>query len=218
MLHRIVEDQASHTSVRTITDTQEEYEFIETLIEGTKPEIELTEHHYLIRTQFRYPLPVAPEYAARFRPPFFHRNVFYGCFERITACYEAAFHWLRERVHVPGLSQTPEPRTHFEVEFNDPNAIDICRHQNIAQIMAKNDYSHSHRFIEDSPQASSIIYPSCREPKHQNCAAVFEVGTLGQRPLSMENLFFIYNSATRSCLITGPNVDPALVIAWQLVS
>ncbi len=218
MLHRIVEDQASRTPIRTITDTQEEYEFIETLIEGTKPEIEFTEHHYLIRTQFRYPLPVAPEYAARFRPPFFHRNVFYGSFERITACYESAFHWLRERVHVSNLTQTPEPRTHFETDFKDPYAIDICRHKNVAQIMNKNDYSHSHSFVEENQQASSIIYPSCRDPQHRNCAAVFDVATLGLQPGSMENMFFIYNAATKSCMISGPSFDQTLVIPWQVMS
>jgi hypothetical protein len=217
MLHRIVEDQASSSPTRTITDTQEEYEFIEALIEGTKPEIEVTQHHYLIRTQFRYPLPVAAKYAARFRPPFFHRNVFYGCFEGITACYEAAFHWLRERIHVPNLSQTAEPRTHFETDFNDAFAINICGHRDVTQIMDKNDYSRSHRLIESNPNASSIIYPSCRDPQHRNCAAVLDVTTLGTQPQSMENLFFIYSSGAKSCLIEGPTMSP-LEIPWTVVS
>ena len=218
VLHRIVEDQASHTPTRTITDTLEEYEFIEELIENSKPSITLTKHHYLIRTQFRYPLPVLPRFTARFRAPHSFRNVFYGTFERQTSFYETAYHWLRERVHVTGLSQTPEPRTHFTVDFNDPKAMDICVHEDIVKIMDKKDYSHSHALVAKHPKVSSIVYPSCRDPKHGKCAAVFELLTLGEKPLSNEALFFIYDSKALSCTIEGLSVDPAIVVPWGLVA
>jgi hypothetical protein len=218
MLHRIVEDQATHTPTRSITDTQEEYEFIENLIEGSKPAIKTAPHHYLIRTQFRYPLPVLPQYAARFRPPYFHKNVFYGSLERPTSFYEAAYHWLRERVHLKGLSQTPEPRTHFTVDFKDPDSSDISTHKDISKIMDKNDYSHSHAFIRKHVGATSLIYPSCRDPQHRKCAAVFELSTLGEKPLSTEPLYFIYDSQRLSCTILGPEVIPTMKIPWGLVA
>jgi len=218
MLHRIVEDQASHTPTRTITDTQEEYDFIESLIEESKPAIPDTNHHYLIRTQFRYPLPVLPKYAARFRPPHFHRNVFYGSFERLTSFYEAAYHWLRERIHVKGLSITPEPRTHFTVEFDDPKATNICKHRDISKIMDRKDYTRSHEFILENPHVSSIIYPSCRDPKNGNCAAVFDLMTLEERLDSTEPLYFTYDTNTKTCTISGPQVDSPMVIPWGLVA
>lgn len=218
MLHRIVEDQASHTSTRTITDTQDEYDFIEELIEESKPDIPTANHHYLIRTQFRYPLPVLPKYAARFRPPHFHRNVFYGAFQRYTSFYETAYHWLRERIHVKGVSLTPEPRTHFTVEFDDSKATDICRHREIAKIMDRNDYTRSQEYVLKNPKVVSIIYPSCRDPKKGTCAAVFDLLTLGERPLSTEPLYLIYDSEEKTCTISGPEVDPPIVIPWGLVA
>jgi hypothetical protein len=218
VLHRIVEDQASHTPTRTITDTQDEYNFIENLVEETKPPIPATNHHYLIRTQFRYPLPVLPKYQARFRPPFFPKNVFYGAFQRETSFYEAAYHWLRERVHVKDLSMTPEPRTHFTVDFDDSTATDLCNHPNITRIMDRNDYSASHDFIAKNVDVSSIIYPSCRDPRNGNCAAVFDLLALGERPLSTEPLLLIYDCVNKSCSMIGPEVDPKIVIAWSLVA
>jgi hypothetical protein len=218
MLHRIVEDQASHTPTRTITDNQDEYDFIENLVEESKPTIPATNHHYLIRTQFRYPLPVLPKYTARFRPPYFHKNVFYGAFERETSFYEAAYHWLCERVHIKDLSMTPEPRTHFTVDFGDSTATDICDHPDISKIMDRNDYRASHDFITKSPDTASIIYPSCRDPKNGKCAAVFDLLTLGERLQSAEPLHLIYNSINKSCTIIGPEVDPQIVIPWGLVA
>jgi hypothetical protein len=218
MLHRIVEDQASHTPTKTITNTQDEYDFIEGLIEESKPQIPNTDHHYLIRTQFRYPLPVLPSYAARFRPPHFHKNVFYGAFERNTTFYEAAYHWLRERIHVKNLSLTPEPRTHFTTDFDSTSAVDICSHPDIAKIMARNTYSASHEFVFANPDVLAIIYPSCRDPKHGKCAAVFELMMLGRRPTSTEPLFLVYNTDMKSCTFTGPEIETPIVVPWGLVA
>lgn len=218
MLHRIVEDQASHTPTRTITETPDEYDFIEDLIEQSKPVIQTTTHHYLIKTQFRYPLPVLPKFSARFRPPHSQRNVFYGSLERQTSFYEAAYHWLQERIHVKDLGQTAEPRTHFTVEFIDPHSTDISKHKDIDRIMDRHDYSASHDFAQKHPNLSSIMYPSCREPQRGKCAAVFELMTLGEKPLSNEALFFIYNPDLRSCTIEGLGVEPSVTIPWGLVS
>lgn len=218
MLHRVVEDQASHTPIRAITDTQEEYDFIEDLIEQSKPAIPATNHHYLIRTQFRYPLPVLPKYTARFRPAHFHKNVFYGAFEKSTSFYEASYHWLRERIHVKTLSITSESRTHFTVDFDASTATDICKHRDIAKIMDRYDYTRSHEFVRKNPNVSSIIYPSCREPSNGHCAAVFDLMTLGERLNSVEPLYFTYHANTKTCTISGPQVDSPMIVPWGLVA
>lgn len=202
-LNRIVELQA-HTVIRKVTETQEEYELIENIIESFKPPLPKTKHHYLIQTPFRYPLPVPPLYAGRFKPPFYERNCFYGTLEFRTVVYEYGYHWLRQRVHVKGLSHEPQPRTHFKVGFRDPRCKDIRRLPKIKEIMDRNDYGPSHRFIREHPGISSALYPSCRDPQRGDCVVTFEIKTLGRAPESEKLLHLIYDPKNRACLIQDP--------------
>ena len=217
ILHRIVELQA-HTVIRKITDNQEEYEFIENLIESQKPPPLNTDHHYLIKTPFRYPLPVQPAYQGRFRPPFFHRNCFYGSETYRTSAYEYAYHWLMQRVHIYGLGQQPEPRTHFQVTFLDPDCLDLRNHPEIEKIMDRKNYAPSHRFIESNPDLTSILYPSCRDPERGNSIVTFEINTLGKQPLDERTLHFLYQTSEKKCLIQDPFLsEPPLEISWEEV-
>lgn len=218
ILNRIVELQA-HTLIRKITDTQEEYEFIEGLIESQKPPPLPADHHYLIKTPFRYPLPVEPKYAARFRPPFYHRNCFYGAELYRTSAYEFAYHWLKQRVHVAKLSQEPQPRTHFQVDFSDGGCIDVRQYPDIKKIMDRRNYGPSHRFIDSNPDISSILYFSCRDPQQGNCVVTFEINTLGKTPLTERTLNFVYQASQKKCFIQDPLlIEPQLEIAWDEVS
>lgn len=223
LLSRVVEDQSSQT-IRHVTDTQEEFDYIENLIESTKSSILATNHHYLIKTPFRYFLPIQPRYAARFRPPYSTRNCTYYSREARTTSYEYAFHWLGQRVHILGLSQEAQRRTYIEVEYDDPGCVDIRAHRSIRRIMDRKDYSASHEFISRHPGVSSVCYPSCRDPQKGDCYVIFKIETLGTQVIRQKSLNLIYSSSKKSCLIEealfDDKVDDSIryIVKWDDVS
>lgn len=217
LLNRIVELQSKSVS-HTTTDTQAEYDYIESLVELTKPKLPFNSHHYLIATSFRYPLPVAPEYLARFRPPFYNRNAFYGASHYETAVYESAYRFLRQRVHLVGLSVTPERRTLFRVGFNDPHLTDIKTRDDVKTLMDRNNYTPSHQFVLKNPAISSILYPSCRDPKKRDCVCTFDINTLAKKPRDEKNLQFLYDERSQSCRVEDAiGQKSPLVIEWGVV-
>ncbi len=217
-LHRIVEYQAK-TVTRHTTDSQQEYEYIEGLVEGIKTPLPATGHDYLIATPFRYPLPVAASYQARFKPPLSSRHAFYGTEEFRTCSYETAYHWLRQRVHLKALSQVAEPRTHFQVQFHDSQLMDIRHHRSLESVMNRHDYQASHRFVEKHPSLSSILYPSCRDPQQGACVVTFRLETLGKRPEVLHTLSFIYDRQHRGCRIENPvQPEDGFQVSWEEVS
>lgn len=218
ILHRILELQA-HTVIRKLTDTQEEYEFIESLIESQKPTYPKKEHHYLIQTSFRYSLPVPVHYQARFKPPFSHRNCFYGAEFYRTSAYEYAYHWLRQRVHLEGLSQEAQARTHFTVSFKDAKLFDLRKDPACREVMARKDYAPSHEFMRAHPEITSILYPSCRDPEAAACVVTFEIETLGRKALSEKTLYFVYQAARKACSIQDVlQNEPVLEVSWAQVA
>ena len=218
LLHRIVELQAK-TITRQITDDQAEYDFIEELIDSTKPPISKKDWHYLIATPFRYPLPVGLEYSARFRPPFSERHVFYGTFELKTAEYEFGYHWLRERVHLSGLSQAIEQRTYFTVEFNDPKVVDIRNYPDISKIMDRRNYTYSHALTESIPDISSFLYPSARDPNKGDCIAAFKLENLGKKPQTSTTFELLYIAEAKAVLFLDPSgVYPSQQVSWEQVA
>lgn len=217
-LHRIVEYQAK-TVTRHTTDTQQEYEYIEGLVEGIKTPLPATGHDYLIATPFRYPLPVAASYQARFKPPLSSKHAFYGTEQFRTCGYETAYHWLRQRVHLKELSQTAEPRTHFQVKFHDSHLMDIRHDPGIDVLMNRHDYGASHRFVEGHPAISSMLYPSCRDPDRRPCVVTFRIETLGKKPEDLHALYFIYDRPHQACRIEDPTRSgERFSVAWEEVS
>lgn len=217
IVNRIVELQA-HTVIRKITDTQEEYEFLEQLIESKKPRYPNTQHHYLIQTPFRYPLPVEPQYSSRFKPPFYTRNCLYAALLYRTSAYEYAYHWMSQRVHIPNLSQEPQARTHFTVTFEDPHLFDLHSNSELKKIMDRQNYGPSHQWIESHPEVSSILYPSSRDPEQGDCVVTFEIVTLGAQPLSERTLHFIYQASEKKCRIQDPlQKEKSWEINWEEV-
>lgn len=207
-LVRIVEHQASLSSYRA-TQNEERALQLEFLIENTKPKNLYSAWHPLIATPFRYS---APHPQARFRPPL-GKNIFYGSAIEETALYEHAFHFLKERMHLNTDTQT-DSRTIFFVEADARNAIDLRNHANCAVIMDKTDYSASHHFIVSDPKTTFIIYPSCRDPKQRDNAAVLDITYLNKNPKWESSIKFFYDN--RKQQITW--IDYNLHIQWNQVS
>ena len=217
---RMVEVEAESQS-RLLTDTEEEYEFLERYIDSGKPSYPAGEHHFLIRTSFRYQAPTPPEYAGRFKEPMSHVQGLYGSVAPQTTFYEVAYHWLRERVHLPSPTQSPEPRTMFSVSFRDNVAYDIGDEPNVAQIMSRQDYSASWQFVRSHPEVRSIIYPSCRCPDRGRNIFTRDIGTLGRTPKDLVNFNLILRAGEKSCYVVHQSHDsrwPSLEILWATVA
>lgn len=218
IIHRIVELQAK-TVIREITDDQSEYEFLENLIEDEKPEFpEFKGYHYLIVTPFRYPLPVPPQFAARFRPPHFHRNCLYACFHLETTIYEYVFHWMSERRHIENLEQETNQRTHFTVAYSDGNAKDVSHKRDVKKIMDRHSYQASHDFILKHPNVSSVHYPSSRDPLQRQCVAVFDIKTLGKNPKNEHALQLTLSKDRERCRVVMPIKLKTFEVKWEDVS
>ena len=124
---RIVEVQ-SKAPLKKVTDTEAEYDFLEGLIDNSKPSPPTpTGHHYLIFTSFRYPPPIPPGAAARFRPAYYHRNCTYVSERLTTSIFEYVYHWLDERIGKTGLSNEAQLRTGLFLGFDSAGHLDISK-------------------------------------------------------------------------------------------
>jgi hypothetical protein len=216
----MVEVEANSQS-RLLTETQEEYEFLERYIDGGKPPYPSGGHHFLIRTPFRYEAPTPPEYAGRFKEPLSNPKGFYGSMAPRTVFHEVAYHWLRERLHLPSPSQTPEPRTLFSVHFQDEQAFDVSDESNLADLTSRTDLGASWEFARRHPELKSIVYPSCRCSDRGLNVFTRDLATLGHNPGALVPFVLILRSGERSCYIVNSNHDdrwPSLVIPWAAVS
>lgn len=206
-LARIIEYQASLYSYRA-TQNEAAANQLELLIESTKPDNHYMNWHPLISTPFRYS---PPHPHARFRPPY-GRNIFYASLIEETALYEHAVHFMKQRMHLDATSETGM-RTLFFVDADDKNAIDIKDDSQCAAMMNKNDYSASHQFITANPHASFIIYPSCRDPKNRNNAAILDIKHLHHMPKWEATIKFFYDHAKQQINW----LDYQLHISWAEV-
>lgn len=213
--HRCVESQA-HSSMRHVTDDQAEFDFIEEFCEESKPRYpDFDGWDILIQTPFRYPIPNG--YADRFKPPFFRKNVFYASKNLMTCLYETSYYFLRQRVHLQNLSQSPESRTCFRAKVDLKNSVDICNHENIDNIMDKYNHSNSHTFINNNQEIDVLLYPSCRCPNNGINVAVFDINSIGKKPANLVNLDYIYDSKNKSVRIFARSKCEAHV-TWEEVS
>lgn len=186
---RIIEDQSALSSYRA-TQNEERALQLELLIESTKPHNPYHKWHPLIATPFRYS-PPHPE--VRFRPRY-GKNVFYSSLIEETALYEHAFHFIKERMHLKELEIDTGFRTIFFVEANENDSINIRNHPDCFHIMNKNDYSASHQFIRSNPNATFIIYPSCRDPKNRDNAAILDINRLEKNLAWQSTIKFFYDN------------------------
>jgi hypothetical protein len=187
-LVRIVENQSTLSSYRA-TQNEERAVQLELLIEMTKPSNKYQMWHPLIATPFRYN---PPHPQARFRPPY-GKNVFYGALLEETALYEHAFHFMKQRLHLKIKTDTGI-RTIFFVDADDTNATHIKNHPDCAKIVDKNDYTASQQFITANKETTFIVYPSCRDPKQRDNAAVFNIAHLAKNPKWESTIKFFYDN------------------------
>lgn len=207
-LVRIVEHQATLSSYRA-TQNEERAVQLEFLIETTKPKNLYLGWHPLIATPFRYG---PPHPKARFRPPY-GKNVFYGSFIEETALYEHAFHFMKQRMHLNIETETGI-RTIFFINANNDHATQIKNEINCEKITDKNDYSDSHQFVILNPKMTFIIYPSCRDPKQRDNAAVLNIEHLEKNPKWESSIKFFYDNAIKQMTW----LDYQLHIKWVEVA
>lgn len=187
-LVRIVEKQINLSSYRA-TKNEERAQQLEALIELTKPANNFQNWHPLISTPFRYS---PPNPLARFRPRY-GKNVFYASYLEETALYEFSFHFMKQRLHLNIKTETGM-RTIFVVNADEKDSVEIKNYPQWDAIMDKKDYSTSHEFIAQNPTISFIIYPSCRDPKNRNNAAVLEINHLEKMPKWESTVKYFYDN------------------------
>ncbi len=215
-VHRVVEDQARLTSYRA-TQNNEKAIQLEILIDLTKPALKETEWHDLISTPFRYILPVLPHYSARFRLPYFYKNVFYAASCLQTATYEYSYHFMRQRLHLQQrrkrIRNETGTRTGFSVEVNDSSVLRLHDYPNLQKLLHRSDYSASHIFIKEHPDSNFIVYPSVRDPEHRDNMAILEMKLLGKTIKVERQLSYFYDYKKK--LITW--IDLKLAVLWEQV-
>jgi len=219
LVWRIVEQEAKSQSRKT-TDSPDEYEFLESYIDSGKPPYPNTGHHVLVATAFRYEVPTPPDFVARFKPPFGNPKAFYSSLDSRTSCYETAYHFMKERVHLPSASQTPEPRTLFSVAFSGP-IFDIATEARLPEIISRKSMEASWDFVRNNPNVNSVLYPSCRDPDHGQNVFTKDISSLEKNPKNYTDLRFIFESQNRLVRILDRHEDPAwetLTVGWDEVS
>lgn len=210
---RIVESQ-SRLYAQQATSSYEHALYIESLLETTKPSLTGKGWHPLIATPFRYALPVPEIYRARFRPAFYSKNVLYACREYRTALYEHAFHFLHERIHLNKAIRDRGQRTIFSLSITSPQITDIRTDPNIQKIMDRHDYGPSHEYLLAHPEVQVILYPSCRDPQHGECYAVFDIHCLAPGIGTERTLSYSFEPDKKAVIW----MDDSLQIKWDEVS
>lgn len=219
-IFRIVEDQSNRSSY-DFSYSKEKIEFLEDFIDDGKPSYpNITGYHYLLQTPFRYSLPVDGRYAARFKPPFFDRNVFYGSMTSCTACFECAYHFMKMRLHLIDYEISPVSRTCFSVHFEDAASIDLRDQRPGYGVLRPDDYAKSHEFSwrylskKSGENFHSVFYPSIRHEGGENIAN-FDITKLAKTPeRNVEDLTFTFDNEKKSCLIENKFSSDQIKIEW----
>jgi hypothetical protein len=194
------------------TSTNDRAEILQELINRTKPEPYYSEWHDLIATQFRYPLPVGLKYQARFRPPHSMANVLYASELKTTAQYEHSYHFLKFRLGLKKTKRTGQ-RTLFSIKVLQGIYIDdLSNHPDLAALTDPNDYTASHRYVQENPSSQVIRYPSCRDPERRCNIAVRDISALDKQAHSEQILSFSYDRKKHA--VTW--LDTGLQIPWNL--
>lgn len=180
------------------------------LIESTKRKDAYFEWDELISVSFRYP---PPHPLARFRP-LYGNNVFYGSLVSETALYEFAYYIMKERINIKKVKSESGVRLLFTVDANNTQSVNVRFHQNCSSLIDRYDYSASHQFVKTNPQATFIIYPSCRDPRQRDNAAVLDINHLDKYVNRVKSLRFFYDYEQKVLLW----MDYKLQIAWSEVS
>ena len=120
---------------------------------------------------------------------------------------------MKQRIHL-NLNTETGIRTIFFVDSNNNQAIDIRENTNISTIINKKDYVASHQYMISNPDISFIIYPSCRDPKQRDNAAILNILHLEKNPKWESAIKFFYDNTQKK--ITW--LDYQLHIQWAEVA
>ncbi|OSI60338.1 hypothetical protein BSZ21_38935 [Bradyrhizobium canariense] len=174
---RIVEAQ-HQVSTMKVTDTSEEQDVLEQIIEDTKPPIPTgcERLDFLLVTPFRYSV-INPN-GSRFRRPNAPHGVFYASEHALTAVAEMAFYRLLFYAESPATPypQNPGEYSGFAVEIASDRTLDLTElpFANEDQLNHLRDYSQSQGFADQAREAriEVIRYRSLRDPEHRSNLAV----------------------------------------------
>jgi hypothetical protein len=174
---RIVEAQHQASTMK-VTDTLEEQNVLEQIIEETKPPIpsDFTRLHFLLMTPFRYS--ATNPNGSRFRRPNSPLGVFYASEYAATAIAEMAFYRLLFFAESPATPypQNPGEYTGFAVEVAGDRAFNltVAPFANDSRLYHLWDYSHSQAFADRAREAhiGLIRYSSLRDPERRSNFAV----------------------------------------------
>jgi hypothetical protein len=173
--------EAQHVvSTMRLTDTAEEQDMLEQLLEGSKPPLPIMKapKHYLLSTPFRY----RPQHPSRFRRAG-TLGLWYGAEDLYAACAEVAF-WRHRFImdSVPFLGTELLTEHTFYLAKVDGRAIDLTTPPWVAASAAwvhGSDYTETHAVADAARDRGVqwICYESVRAPGKQ-CAAVLDVDAL----------------------------------------
>ena len=178
---RIVEAQHISSS-RDLVDTLEEHDFLEALLEESKPPV-LKQKDYLIFTPFRYP-PL--KYGSRFGHHY-EPSLWYGSQELSTAFAEVAYYRLQffQDTAAP-LDYIEIPMTAFQTVMMTQRGIDLTKppfKNHRAQISHNQSYEYSQPLgtALRSAQIEAFVYYSARTQKPGKNIAAFTPAVFQQK-------------------------------------
>ena len=199
---RLVETQ-HYVSTLKLTDTREEQERLEALIEATKPKVppECQHLHYLLFTPFRYGAPYPT--GSRFRRAGFTQGVFYASRSAETAAAEITFNRLLLFAESPA---TPWPVnagefTAFRVKYATALSIDLTRSPfDVDRAMWRHptDYAACQQIAENArDQGIDVItYESARDPARRLNTAILSCRAFATTEPSRPQTWRIHLSAS----------------------
>lgn len=200
---------------RKVTSSEDHASALDLLLERSKPVHSHQEWDPYIFAPFRYSLPVPSVYSARFRPPYFSRNVFYGSFSKETSFYESSYHFMKERVHLNNHEESGH-RSLFSVNCDISNTLDICKDPDVDKIMSRSSYEKSYTIANLALDKSGIVFPSCRDPEKKECAAMYEISCFEKNINTELSISFKYSSDKSLCWYKHKLVN--LTIHWEVVA
>lgn len=196
---RAVESQHKVSTMRLVDNRLADQAILENILEQTKPPVpeDARDKHWLIFTPFRY----TPPSGSRFRAPG-DPGVFYGAFERRTACAEIGYWRWRFVQDSEGLKQLEAKPMSLFVAAVKAVAIDLrkpplSRHRK----SWTNPDSHAETQVlarKAREQAiEAIVYESVRDPERGGAVAVLSAQTLSG-PVGNPESWFLTVTADRA--------------------
>ena len=189
---RAVEAQHKVSTMRLVNNQLDDQILLEDMIEAAKPPVpdNVRNLHWLLFTPFRY-RPRPP--GSRFRAPQ-DLGVFYGAFERRTACAEAGYWKWRFVQDSEGLTKLDAHNMSLFVASIDTQAIDLrqppyTKQRNVW--MHPSDYTQTQGLARKAREVSAgaIIYESVRDMEHGGCVAVLSPEALARKTPKPESWF-----------------------------